>query len=102
MTVFYMDESGFTGADLLQKLQPFQGASALCISADDARHLIRQHFPKLKAPEMKFSSLIKRDTNLMPLYELQRDLLANFQCVTCVADKKYILILLFVTHAVEP
>lgn len=102
MTVFYMDESGFTGADLLQKLQPFQGASALCICPDDARYLIRQHFPKLKAPELKFSSLIKRDTNLKPLYELQRDLLANFPCVICVADKKFILILLFVTHAVEP
>lgn len=102
MTVFYMDESGFTGADLLQKLQPFQGASALCISPEDARYLIRQHFPKLKAPELKFSSLIKRDTNLKPLYELQQDLLANFPCVICVADKRFILILLFVTHAVEP
>ncbi|UVV75374.1 DUF3800 domain-containing protein [Pantoea agglomerans] len=102
MTVFYMDESGFTGADLLHKLQPFQGASALCINPEDARYLIRQHFPKLKALELKFSSLIKRDTNLKPLYELQQDLLANFPCVICVADKRFILILLFVTHAVEP
>ncbi|ORM90351.1 hypothetical protein HA50_26415 [Pantoea cypripedii] len=97
-----MDESGFTGGDLLNKTQPFQCASALSISPDDARHLIRQHFPKLKAPELKFSSLIKRDTNLKPLYELQRDILTNFPCVSCVADKKFILILLFVTHAVEP
>jgi len=102
LNVFYMDESGFTGGDLLHRPQPFQSASALSISPDDARHLIRQHFPKLKAPELKFSSLIKRDTNLKPLYELQRDLLTNFPCISCVADKKFILILLFVTHAVEP
>ncbi|WP_456311404.1 DUF3800 domain-containing protein [Serratia proteamaculans] len=102
MNVFYMDESGFTGGDLLHRAQPFQCASTLGIRHDDARYLIRQYFPKLKAPELKFSSLIKRDTNLKPLYELQRDLLANFPCVSCVADKKFILILLFVTHAVEP
>ncbi|MFS7195555.1 hypothetical protein AB6866_04425 [Rahnella inusitata] len=102
MSIFSMDESGYTGHDLLQKSQPWQGASAVNISHDDAAYLIRQHFPKLKAPELKFSSLKRRDGNQKPLYALQQDLLANFPCVTCIADKRFILILMFIEYAVEP
>lgn len=97
-----MDESGYTGHDLLQKSQPLQGASAVNISHDDAAYLIQQHFPKLKAPELKFSSLKRRDGNLKPLFALQQELLANFPCVTCIADKRFILILMFIEYAVEP
>jgi len=99
---FSIDESGYTGYDLLQKSQPWQGACAINISHDDASHLIRQHFPKLQAPELKFSSLRRRDTNQKPLYALQQDLLNNFDCVTCIADKRFVLIQMFIEYAVEP
>ncbi|HEJ9546168.1 TPA: hypothetical protein SMN22_003181 [Proteus mirabilis] len=102
MNIFSMDESGYTGHDLLQKVQPWQGASAISISHDDARYLIRQHFPRLKAPELKFSSLKRRTSNQKPLFALQQDLLANFPCITCVADKRLILIQMFIEYAVEP
>ncbi|HAN7255128.1 TPA: DUF3800 domain-containing protein [Escherichia coli] len=102
MSIFSIDESGYTGRDLLQKSQPWQGASAVKISHDDALHLIRQHFPKHKAPELKFSSLKKRDSYQKPIFTLQQELLANFPCVTCVADKRLILIQMFIEYAVEP
>lgn len=102
MNVFSMDESGFTGHDLLQKSQPFQGASAISISEDDAAYLIRQHFPKRQAQELKFSSLKRRESNQKPLFNLQRELLANFPSVTCVADKRFLLTLMFIEYAVEP
>ena len=102
MSVFSIDESGYTGRDLLQKSQPWQGASAVNISHDDALYLINQHFPKLKAPELKFSSLKKRDSYQKPIFNLQQELLNNFPCVTCVADKRFILIQMFIDYAVEP
>ncbi|CUZ53933.1 DUF3800 domain-containing protein [Serratia marcescens] len=102
MDIFSIDESGYTGRDLLQKSQPWQGASAVKISRDDALYLIKQHFPKCKAPELKFSSLKKRDSYQKPIFTLQQELLANFPCVTCVADKRFILIQMFIEYAVEP
>ncbi|MDI7042017.1 hypothetical protein QMN30_25505, partial [Escherichia coli] len=86
---------GDTGRDLLQKSQPWQGANAVKISHDDALHLIRQHFPKHKGPELKFSSLKKRDSYQKLIFTLQQVLLANFPCVTCVADKRLILFQMF-------
>lgn len=102
MNIFSIDESGYTGRDLLQKSQTWQGASALNISYDDATYLIRQHFPKRKAPELKFSSLKKRDSYQKPIFNLQQEILSNFQCVTCVADKRFLLVQMFIEYAVEP
>lgn len=97
-----MDESGYTGYDLLQKSQPWQGATAVMISQDDAASLIREHFPKLQAPELKYNSLKRRPVNQKLLYNLQRDILKNFPSVTCVANKRFMLILMFIDYAVEP
>ncbi|WP_072931965.1 DUF3800 domain-containing protein [Nissabacter archeti] len=102
MSEYSIDESGYTGRDLLQKSQPWQGASAINITNDDAQYLIKQHFPKLQAPELKFSSLKRRVTNQKPLYLLQKDILENFKSVTCVADKRFLLIQMFIEYAVEP
>lgn len=102
MQKFSVDESGYTGHDLLQRSQPFQGACAVSVSHDDARYLIKKHFPKFKAPELKFSSLKKRESYSKPLFTLQQELLENFPCVICVADKRFMLILMFIEYAVEP
>lgn len=102
MNVFSMDESGYTGYDLLQKSQPMQGASSININHDDAEYLIKQHFPKLKSAELKFGAMKRRDSYKKPLYQLQKELLANFPCITCVADKRFLLMLMFVDYAVEP
>ena len=102
MECFSIDESGYTGFDLLNVHQRFQGASAVCIAHNDAQYLIKEHFPKLQADELKYSSLVRRSGNLQKLLNLQQDLLRNYKCVTYVCNKRYLLILMFLDYAAEP
>ena len=51
MECFRIDESGYTGFDLLNPEQRFQGAAAIAITDEDAVRLIKEHFPRLQAPE---------------------------------------------------
>ncbi|KRQ15925.1 DUF3800 domain-containing protein [Bradyrhizobium manausense] len=102
MECFRIDESGYTGFDLLNADQRFQGASAIAISDEDAARLIKEHFPRLQAPELKFRSLSRRSANHQGLLALQRDLLTNYKSVTYVCDKRFLLVLMFVDYAVEP
>ncbi|MCR9073678.1 MAG: hypothetical protein NXI18_18490 [Alphaproteobacteria bacterium] len=82
--------------------QRFQGATAIAISDEDAAHLISEHFPKLRASELKYRALSRRLSNHPRLLSLQRDILTHHKCVTYVCDKRYLLILMFLDHAVEP
>ena len=102
MECFRIDESGYTGFDLLNDDQRFQGASAIAIGDDDAERLIKQHFPKLQATELKYRALSRRQSNHPRLLALMRDLLGEFKCVTYVCDKRFMLTLMFVDYAVEP
>ncbi len=102
MECFSIDESGYTGFDLLNVDQPFQGASAICIDADEAQRLINEHFPKLKSVELKYSSLARKGKNLKRLIALQKDILNNYKSVTYVCSKRYLLILMFLDYAIEP
>ena len=47
MDCYRIDESGYTGFDLLNREQCFQGATAIAIENDDAERLIKEHFPRL-------------------------------------------------------
>ena len=102
MECFRIDESGYTGFDLLNADQRFQGAAAIAISDQDAARLIREHFPKLQATELKYRALSRRPANHPRLLSLQRDLLTHYKCVTYVCDKRFLLLLMFVDYAVEP
>lgn len=102
MECFRIDESGYTGFDLLNPDQRFQGATAVAISDEDAVLLIKEHFPKLQAPELKYRSLSRRPGNHPRLLGLQRDILSNYKCVTYVCNKRFLLLLMFLDYAVEP
>jgi hypothetical protein len=102
MECFRIDESGYTGFDLLNPEQRFQGATAVAICNEDAERLIKEHFPKLQASELKYRSLVRRPGNHPRLLGLQRDILTNYTCVTYVCDKHYLLLLMFLGYAVEP
>lgn len=102
MECFYIDESGYTGFDLLNPEQRFQGASAVAINNDEAAILIREHFPRLQAPELKYHALARRPRYRQPLIELQRAVLSQYKSVTYVCDKRFLLILMFMDYAVEP
>jgi len=102
MERFSIDESGYTGFDLLNPDQRFQGATAISITDERAGRLIRKHFPKLQAPELKYRELTRRPANRERLLNLQRDVLSQNKCVTYICDKRYMLTLLFIDFAVEP
>lgn len=102
MECFHIDESGYTGFDLLNAEQYFQGAAAVAISDAEAARLIRAHFPKLQAPELKYHALARRPGYRQPLLELQRSVLSQHKCVTYICDKRFLLILMFLDYAVEP
>lgn len=102
MECFRIDESGYTGYDLLNQDQRFQGATSLAITEEDAARMIKEHFPRVQAAELKYRSLSRRTANHPRLLSLQRDLLTNFKSVTYVCDKRYLLVLMFLDCAVEP
>ena len=102
MECFRIGESGYTGFDLLNPDQRFQGATAIAISDDDAARLIREHFPRLQAAELKYRSIARRPRNHEPLLALHRDVLAHHKCVTFVCDKRFLLLLMFADFAIEP
>jgi len=102
MECFRIDESGYTGFDLLNPEQRIQGATAIAISDADAADLVKTHFPKLQASELKYRSLSRRPKNHPRLLGLQRDVLANYKCVTYICDKRFLLLLMFLDYAVEP
>ncbi len=102
MECFRIDESGYTGFDLLNAEQRFQGATLIAISNEDATRLIREHFPRLQAQELKYRALSRRPTNHPRLLSVLRDLLTHYKCVTYVCDKRFLLLLMFADYAVEP
>ncbi|WP_242141023.1 DUF3800 domain-containing protein [Sphingomonas sp. TREG-RG-20F-R18-01] len=102
MECYRIDESGFTGFDLWNAQQRFQGASAIAIEDDDAARLIREHFPLLQAPELKYRVLARRPGARPRLVALLRDLLGGFKSVTFVLEKRFLLALMFIDYAVEP
>ena len=102
MECFSVDESGYTGFDLLNAEQRFQGAAAIAITHEEASRLIEQHFPNLVAPELKYGALARRPNNRERLLSLQRDVLAHHKCVTYVCNKRFLLILMFLDYAIEP
>jgi uncharacterized protein DUF3800 len=102
MERFSIDESGYTGFDLLNREQRFQGATAIDISDENAARLIKEHFPNLQAAELKYGALARRPSNRERLFNLQRDVLADHKCVTYVCNKRFLLVLMFLDYATEP
>lgn len=102
MECFRVDESGYTGFDLLNPEQRFQGAAAIAISDEDAARLIKEHFPKLQATELKYRALSRRPGNHPHLLALLSDLLRGHKCVTYVCDKRFLLVMMFLDYGVEP
>jgi len=102
MKTMYMDESGYTGVDLLNKEQPFQGALSLKIEEKIAQKLVNEYFPKRQSKELKHKILSKKKANWEKLLAIQKILIDEFDGYTYVCNKKFLLILLFLDTCVEP
>ncbi len=102
MNKFFIDESGYTGYDLLNHQQPFQGASSIRIDEETAKNLIDEYLPNNKANELKHKKLSRRKSNWSALLQIQYALLKDYKGLTYVGDKKYLLTLMFLDSCVEP
>lgn len=102
MDCYRIDESGYTGFDLLNRDQRFQGATAIAIDDDDAARLIKEFLPRVQADELKYRALSRRPGNHPRLLGLLAELLRGYKSVTYVCDKRFLLILMFCDYAVEP
>jgi len=102
MTTVYIDESGYTGFDLLNTSQPFQGASSLRIDEKSAKSLVDEYFPKRQGLELKHKKLSKRKSYWKRLLEIQSIILQDHMGFTYICDKKYLLTLMFLDTCVEP
>jgi len=102
MVTIHIDESGYTGVDLLNRDQPFQGASSLRIDEESAKSLVDRFFPRRKSIELKHKKLSKRKSNWDKLLEIQKVVLEEFMGFTYVCNKKYLLILRFLDTCIEP
>jgi hypothetical protein len=97
-----MDEAGYTGYDLLNVPQRFQGAATLQIDEEAASALIKEYFPRTKLAELKHQKLSKRKGNWESLLNIQRVMLRDHLSFTYVCDKRFLLILMFLDSCVEP
>jgi len=102
MECFYVDESGYTGYNLLDRKQPLQGVAAIFINSSDAKQLINEHFPKRQFNELKYEVIARRQSNHQRIIALLRDLLREFKCVGFICHKRYLLILQFLEYGFEP
>lgn len=102
MKTIYMDESGYTGYDLLNINQPFQAASSLMINEEQAKKLVEEYFPKRQGEELKHQKLKSSKSYWNSLLEVQKIMLDNFMGFTYICNKKYLLILRFLDDCVEP
>src|SRR3546814_8258669 len=93
MECFRIDESGYTGFDLLNRDQRFQGAAAIAIEDEEAARLIREYFPRLQAGELKSRALSPRAGNHPRLLAPLAELLRTYTSVPSVCAKRFLLIL---------
>jgi len=102
MLTAYVDESGYTGRNLLCADQPFMSLAAVFVSQDDAAAIISRHFPRSNAPELKHKSLSKRPNYYDPLLSVQSECLNKHKGISYVVDKKYMCILKMLDDCIEP
>lgn len=83
-----VDESGYTGRDLLSSQQPFMTLSALFIDDDDALAISERYFPRVRSEELKHKSLVRQRKHWDSLLRAQRECLNKFKGISFIANKR--------------
>ena len=102
MTIF-LDESGYTGEDLLNKHQPFFVLASLNLDESECKILKKQYFSKVKSKELKYSSLKKHKNQqdiIIDFLSYFLKLENNYQ--VSIGHKKYVLVQKMVDFLIEP
>ena len=102
MNKIYLDESGSTGADVLNAQQPIYVLSAIDLSEEIAREVFSEVFGNTNGREIKSSNLFRRNRydDIIKVHDLIRQYGGSFYSVAM--DKKYMAICKFVDEVFEP
>jgi uncharacterized protein DUF3800 len=76
MTTIFFDEAGNTGGDLTNAEQPVFVLASHQIPEDDCHALLRAHFPRSQAPELKHSNVRKHGGSQRGMVELLKTIRA--------------------------
>lgn len=99
--IVYLDESGYTGQNLLDPAQPvFVGASTK-LSNEAAEALVSACFPSVRARELKHSALSRRPRGQEQIVRLFKSICPDDFAVS-IAHKEFVTIALLVDYWVEP
>src|SRR5208337_3095229 len=103
MRTYYVDETGFTGEDLLAEDQPIFAQATNDFSNDEARDLIQLVFGGVGSAELKYSRLARNGRHHDKIVELIRVLAVDpLRVGAWVAHKEYALMTLIVDWWMEP
>lgn len=93
MATVYLDESGYTGEDLIAKEQPFFVICTHSIDEETCAALKAKHFGGVKAAELKHSKLAARRPQAKKLIAALTELRADFvdRILVGISDKRYAL-----------
>lgn len=97
----HVDESGYTGEDLINRQQPIFVLASICLSDANANRLVRTCFPRIQAAELKHSTLAKRPRGQEMIVDLLKHLEPE-SCATYVVHKEFCLLTKLVDLWVEP
>jgi hypothetical protein len=101
MSTIFMDESGYTGQDLVNLEQPVFTLATLHCSEDECKELKTRFFKEVKAPELKYKTLMERRQKM--ILEFMRELSRTPELVKIeIVHKRYILTYLLVDYIIEP
>lgn len=103
MTTIFLDESGYTGDDLLNVEQPYFVIASSIIGDDEALDLLRRCFPRYQGREFKFSNVWKRDTHRARLRDFARELPALYdRAFPWIIDKRFCVLTKMLDYLIEP
>jgi hypothetical protein len=103
MRTYYVDETGFTGEDLLAEDQPIFVQATNDFSTDEAHQLIASTFAGLASAELKYSRLARGGRHHDRIVELVRILAEDSTRVGAwVAHKEFAMMTLIVDWWMEP
>ncbi|THD49363.1 MAG: hypothetical protein E7774_01605 [Bradyrhizobium sp.] len=103
MRTYYVDETGFTGEDLLAADQPIFAQATNDFSDDEAHQLIKSTFGGVRSAELKYNRLARDGRHHDKIVELVRALAADpLRAGVWVAHKEYALMTLIVDWWMEP
>jgi Protein of unknown function (DUF3800) len=103
MLTLYMDESGFTGEDLLSPHQPFFAHASTVLSDEECEAYYAKFFANTHAPELKHKSLCRRPGSRRAIIDFLNSIHTKSDAFTVwVVHKEFALLTYLVDLWVEP